>query len=372
VLGTCGARGDDRPSARAGAAAAVQPSPPRAYRVPHGARRVSTSRELRAALAAHLPRSIVLAPGAYESRMPFLNPWGHRIYSARLGAAVLRAGLSLGGNDGRPGALVRGVVVDVDDPARTVDGAAIAVWGAGRGARILDTTLDGHGALRAGVSAGQPDGLQIRRLRARGFSDYGVVVDANEPTGGRFRLEDLDVASVGRPQPGSSGGRAEACVWIGNTGTVRRVRARSCAWSGLWTGTAATHALFDQIDVDDAPTGVYVEHFTTDSTFARLRIGRRVRVGLVTEWADPAWGGRPASVGNVIRDSRFESWLVGVYLDEGTTRTTVRDSAFANQRWGAIGDYRGRANRQYGNAFDGLAPGAQPVRHDHLNSFRGG
>jgi hypothetical protein len=352
----------------------VPPAAPRGYRVPHGARRVSTSQELRAALASHRPRNIVLAPGTYESRAPFLNPWGHHVYSARLGAAVLRAGLSLGGNDGRPGALVRGVVVDVDDPARTVEGAAIAVWGAGRGVRILDTAVRGHGALRAGVAAGQPDGLRIRRLRVHRFTDYGVVVDANEPSAGgdRFSVDDVDVAGVARPEPGSSGGRAEACVWIGNTGTVRRVRARSCAWSGLWTGTAAARAVFDQIDVDATPTGVYVEHFTTDSTFARLRIGPDVRVGLVAEWADPAWGGRPASVGNVIRDSRFESRLVGVYLDEGTTRTTVRNSTFVNQQWGGIGDFRGRGNRQYANAFSGLAAGAPPVRHDHLSTFRGG
>ena len=106
-------------------------------------------------------------------------------------------------------------------------------------------------------------------------------------------------------------GRAEACVWIGDAGSVRRVRARSCAWSGLWTGTATRRASFEAIDVDRARTGVYIEHFTRDSTFRALRIGPRVRIGLAAEWADPVWGRRPASVGNVIEDSRFESRLVG-------------------------------------------------------------
>ena len=108
------------------------------------------------------------------------DPHGHRIYAARRGRAVLRAGVSLGGNTGRPGALVRGVVVDIDDARRTVDGAAIAVWGTGRDVRILDTTLRGNGVTRAGISAQQPEGLEIRRVVVRRFTDFGIFVDAND------------------------------------------------------------------------------------------------------------------------------------------------------------------------------------------------
>jgi hypothetical protein len=289
---------------------------------------------------------------------------------------VLRAGLSLGGNAGRSGAVVRGLVLDIRDPARTVDGAAINVWGSGRDVRILDTTLRGHGVTPAGISARRPEGLRVARVVVRAFTDYGILVDANDPARGvlsdPFRIQDADVARVARPDPGSSDGRAEACVWIGNTGSVRRVRVRSCAWAGLWTGTATTRALVEDVDVDRARTGVYVEHFTRDSTFRRLRIGPQVRVGLIAEWADPAWGRQPASVGNLIELSRFESSLAGVYLDEGTARTTVRRSSFGNQSWAAIGDYRGNANAYDSNDYRGIDPGAQPVRQDHLSSAREG
>jgi hypothetical protein len=164
----------------------------------------------------------------------------------------------------------------------------------------------------------------------------------------------------------SSNGRAEACIWIGNTALIRRVRARSCAWAGLWTGTATIGARFDQVAVDRTPTGVYIEHFTHDSTFRRLRIGSHVEVGVTAEWNDPAWGGRPASVDNVIENSRFASSVVGVYLDEGTTRTTVRRSTFGGQSWAAIGDYRGNGNAAYANTYRGVVG----VRHDHLSTFR--
>ena len=374
LVGACGNGGSATPASKPGEVArlaAVRPAAPAPYRVPRGAVRVSSASGLRTALAARRRRAIVLAPGTYGGTRPFANPYGHRLYASRLGRAVLTVGLSLGGNKGPGGGLVRGLVFDVRDRRRTVDGAAILVWGTGRDSHILDTTLRGHRKLSAGVAARRTEGLVMRRVVVRRFRDFGVLVDANDADRPEqrdpFAISDLDVADIARPTPGSSMGRSEACVWIGDAGSLRRVRARSCAWSGLWTGTATRRASFESIDVDRARTGVYVEHFTSDSTFRRLRIGPRVRVGLTAEWADPVWGRRPASVGNVIEDSRFESRLVGVYLDEGTTRTTVRRSSFANQTWGAIGDYRGKENATYGNDYGGAA-----VRHDHLSSAREG
>ena len=346
------------------------PQPPATYRLPAATVRVTNSAQLRAALAHHKARRIVLAAGIYRNPGPFLNPYGHRLFAEKLGAVVLKAGLSLGGNHGRGGGLVRGVHFDVDSPSRTVAGAIIAVWGTGRNSSVLDTTLNGHGAVSAGIVVRQPDGLIVRRVVARDFLQYGVVVDANEldpgPEAGRFWISDLDVAEVSLPVRGSSEGRAEACVWIGNSGSVRRVRAERCAWTGLWTGTATRRSTFEDIDVARAPTGVYLEHYTRNSVFRRIRVRPTVRTGVVAEWADPAWNSRPASVDNVIEDSRFESSLAGVFLDAGTTRTTVRRSTFVNQSWAAIGDHRGIGNAYYENDYRRIRPGASAVAHGRL------
>jgi hypothetical protein len=354
----------------------VQPVPPAPYDVPTSGVRVSTSAQLRSALERLQPTDIVLADGVYDGSGPFLNPHGHRLYAESVGGAVLRAGLSLGGNAGPPGGAVRGLVFDVRDAEKTVEGAEIVVWGTATGAHVLDVTLRGNRAIRTGLVVRQPEGFLGARLVARGFTDYGVVIDANDPSldalAQPFRLTDVDVEGVARPVPRSSNGTAEACVWVGNPGVVRRVHVRSCAWTGLWTGTAATNALFDRIDIDQTPTGVYVEHFTRRSTFQRVRVGRDVKIGVVTEWAAPEWSGRPASVDNVIQESWFESSVVGVFLDAGTTRTTVRRNTFVNQRWAAIGDYQGIDNAYYGNDYDAIAPGANGVTDKHLNSFRGG
>jgi hypothetical protein len=354
----------------------VAPHRPTAYPVPRHAVRVSTSEGLRAALGAHHRRSIVLAPGRYGGSEPFLNHAGHRIYAARVGAAILEAGISIGASTGSSGGLVRGVVFSIRDRSRTISGAAINIWGTATHSQVLDTVVRGHGVLGSGILARQPEALVVRRVVVSDVTDFGIVIDANERDRGivrpGFRLADADVSRVARIPPRSSNGTAEACVWIGNTGTVRRVRARSCAWAGLWTGSAALRAVFERIDIDDARTGVYVEHFTHNSIFRKVRVGSGVRMGLVAEWADPAWNGAPASVDNVVEDSHFDSSLVGVYLDEGTTRTTIRRSVFRRQSWAAIGDYRGDGNAFYDNDYRRLTPGASPVRNDHLSTARDG
>jgi hypothetical protein len=366
--------GNEEPTAPVGAApAGLTPASPSRYDVPRSAVPVSTSAALRRALRHPRPTDIVLADGVYDAPTPFLNANGHRLYAARAGGATLRAGLSLGANGGPGGGSVQGLLFDVRDERKTAQGAEILVWGSARNAAVRDVVLRGNRAVRAGLVVRQPEGFRAERLVALDFTDYGVVVDAHDPARTKltwpFQLIDVRVAGVARPVPGSSDGRAEACVWIGNPGIVRRVHARDCAWTALWTGTAATQALFDRVDVDDTRTGVYIEHFTHRSIFQRLRVGEDVRVGVLAEWAAPAWDRRPASVGNVIQDSWIGASVAGVYLDEGTARTIVRRTTFANQHWAAIGDYRGIDNTYYGNNYEAIAPGAEEVTEEHLSSF---
>jgi hypothetical protein len=347
----------------------VKVARPTRYAIPKPFVRVRTAAGLRRALARRTPARIVLQRGVYDSDEPFVDAHGHAIYSATLGKAVLSAGLLINGSGG---ALVRGVVFDVDDQSKSVDGADIRVTTAA-GAQVLDVVLLGNKEMRAGLAVKQPEGFRAARLVVRDFTDYGVLVDANDRSRTSLQrpaqLTDIDVAGVSRSDPGSSGGTAEACVWIGNPATVSNIRARSCAWTGLWTGTAATNAHFDGIDIDSTRTGVYIEHFTHLSSFNRIRVGPGVRVGLTAEWASPDWGSEPASVDNVVDHSRFESSFAGVYLDKGTTRTTIRRSTFVGQQWAAIGDYAGVDNRFYENDYRGLASGAATVTHEHIPKY---
>jgi hypothetical protein len=347
----------------------VRPTPPRQYWIRRPVVVVRTSTQLRAALTRRTPARIVLRPGRYDAAGPFVNENGHAIYSQAVGQAVLTAGVSMGHPGGVAG-LLQGVVIDVRDAAKTVDGVAVMVQGNAGG--VFDVVLRGHRTIRSGLVVRQPEGFRTARLVVRDFTDYGVLVDANDRRRTQlaqpFSLRDLDVAGIKRADPGSSRGRGEACVWLGNPGTAARVRARDCGWTGVWTGTAATGLHVTDVDVDVTRTGVYLEHFTYRSLFERIHVGRGVRVGLSAEWADPGWGGLPASVDNVIEASRFESSLAGVYLDEGTTRTIIRGSTFAGQRWAAIGDYEGVDNAYYGNDYRGIGDGAVTVTRKHINT----
>jgi hypothetical protein len=344
-----------------------RPLPPAPYRVPTHALRVSSSGELAAALADHRREAIVLAPGVYDYPRPFSDRNGDQIFASRLGGSVLRAGVALGANSGPSGGVVRGIRFDVRDRAKTLHGAIIHVWGSAAHAAVLDTWLSGHGAVDAGLVVHQPEGFVGRRIVATGFQSYGVVVDPNDThyrARSPFMLSDIDVSRVARPDPGSSGGTAEACIWLGSTGVVQRVKARRCAVTGIWTGTANRRSRIGDVIVDRAPVGIYIEHFTTATTFQRLQIGPHVSRGINAEWANPALG-RAASVDNVIQDCRIRTAHVGVYLDQGTTRTFVRRCAFIGQAWAAIGDYVGVGNRYYDNDFRGIAPSAAAVSYEH-------
>ncbi len=354
-------------SAAVGLKPVKRPRPPARYVVPPRARRVSSSARLRAALSDGRAETIVLAPGVYDNRRAFVDSDGDRIYSARLGRAVFTAGIVLGAAHGPSGALIRGLRFNVGDPSKVSQGAEVLVWGSASGASVLDTRLDGHGVVGAGLVVRQPNGFVARRIVARRFLSYGVEVDPNDygfTTRSPYSLGDLTISQVSRQVPGSSNGTAEACLWLGSPGTTQRVSVRSCAISGIWTGTAMKSSRVENATIQDAHVGIYIEHFTTSSTFERLRIGPGVTRGVNAEWDNPAEGGKPASVDNVIKDARIQTTHVGVYLDQGTTQTTVRHCVFVGQNWAAIGDYKGVDNSYYDNNFKGIDPGAVPVSLD--------
>jgi hypothetical protein len=354
---------------------AAPPAPPSPYAIPPGAVHVSTSAGLDRALEVGHPTDIVLADGVYDSAAPFLNAYGHRIYAARLGGAVLQAGFVLGHSWGVGGGMLRGLAFDVSDPAKALHGDIVHVWGTARDTRLLDLTLDGRRVLSSGIAVRQVEGAVVQRIAARNFRNWGVIVDA-EVRGLEVArpplVEDIFASDVTWPVRHSSGGHSEACVWIGNTAVVRRVLAVRCAWEGLWTGTAARGALLEDIRVDESTVGVYAEHFNSaGTTFRRLEVGPSVPTGVLCEWSDPAWGGVAGCIDVAIEHSFFDTSLIGVYLDEGTTRTTVRNSVFRNQSWAAVSDHKGVDNASYANDTSGLRSGAVPLSHEHLFVYCG-
>jgi len=351
------------------------PGRPRRYAVPAGAVRVSTSAELQSALTNGRREAIVLGPGIYDDARPFADRDGDQLFAARLGSVVLKTGIVLGSNEGAPGASIRGLVFNVTDPRKTLQGSIVHVWGSASHASVLDTRLYGHGRVDAGLLVRQPRAFVARRIVAEGFRSYGVAVDPNQlgyRTNAPFALSDLTISRVRRPVRGSSQGRAEACLWLGSPGTAHRVSVRRCGVTGIWTGTATRGSRVVDATIDRTPVGIYIEHYTYGTSFTRLRVGPEVNRGVNAEWSNVAGGQKPASGDNVIQDASFRTRHVGVYLDEGTTRTVVRRAVFADQSWAAIGDYLGRGNTYYENDFGAIGAAAVAVTHEHDPAGSGG
>jgi hypothetical protein len=351
------------------------PARPRPYAVPAGAVRVSSSEELAGALSNGVREAIVLEPGVYDNARPFADRDGDQLFAARLGSVVLKTGVVLGSNEGAPGASIRGLTFNVTDPRKTLHGSIVHVWGSASHASVLDTRLYGHGRVDTGLLVRQPRAFVARRIVADGFRSYGVAVDPNQlgyRTNAPFALSDLTISRVRRPVRGSSRGRAEACLWLGSPGAARRVSVRRCGVTGIWTGTATRDSRVVDATIDRTPVGIYIEHYTNGTSFTRLRVGPEVNRGVNAEWSNLALGQKPASSDNVVQDAYFRTRHVGVYLDEGTTRTVVRRSLFSDQSWAAIGDYLGKDNTYYENDFAGIGTAAVPVTHDHDPAGGGG
>jgi len=327
---------------------------------------VSTSAQLVSALAGGTATDIVLANGIYDNATPFYNVNGHRLYAATLGGAVLRAGITMGGNWGPGNGLVRGLSFDVSDPAKTLHSSIVEIWGTGAGSQILDVTLNGHNTIATGIRAFALERIVVQRVVASDFTDFGIRALGGTTLLNAIRIEDVNVARVSHVVAGSSNGTAEACVWLANTATLRRALLRSCPVAGVWTGATNSGSLLEHIDIDTTNVGIYMEHYTTGVTVQFMRVGSSAKFGVNCEWADPLTGGLPACVDNVVQDSTIASYLVGVFLDAGTTRTTVRRVTFLNQSWAAIGDYQGVNNAYYDNDYSGIAPGALTVSTGHV------
>ena len=169
------------------------PRAPSGYAVPRNALRVSSSAQLENALADGRTETIVLSPGVYDAPRPFADREGDRILASRLGRAVLRAGFVLGGNNGPPGALIRGLTFSVRDPRKTLDGDVVHVWGSAASASVLDTRIDGHGMVDAGIVVHQPRGFVARRIapgkefRGPGTKGRSPTQSDGEAAGGRTR-----------------------------------------------------------------------------------------------------------------------------------------------------------------------------------------
>jgi hypothetical protein len=328
----------------------------------------------------------VLADGTYDSSSPFQDTNGSDLYAQHLGAAVLTAGLVVGGNSGSGGAIVQGLAFNISDPSKTFQGGEVNTWGsAGQNAQVLDCTFEGHSVVPVGILAVNPNGLVAQRLTFSHFTDSAIRATDNQLVsyGGSTptinTITDISIDGVSRSVPGASNGTSEAGLFIGEpvTNGVHRIRIRNVSISGIETVNNSWNTTFSDLDIDmsgpnqSSGVGVYLEHFSMHDTFTNFVI-TGVQRGITAEWDDGTAGNAGAhgtTIENGVIDaagSTIPGQQAGVYLDAGTDSTTVKNVTFKNQNWAGIGAFEVIGTNSFtGNTYQ-LDPGALATSSAHI------
>jgi hypothetical protein len=329
----------------------------------------------------------VLADGSYAASAPFVDSGGNRLFAEHLGAAVLKAGLVIGGNFGSGGGLVRGLTFDVADPSRTLGGGLVHIWGPGGvNTQVLDCSFNGNAVVPVGILAYSPQGLHVERVQLTNFTDEGIRASDNVQVSygasvPRMDLiQDVSITGVSRTLPGSSNGTAEAGLWLGEPvqNGVHRIKVRDVSWSGIETANNAWDTQFTDLDIDLSGShqadgvGVYLEHYSRNLRFSGFLVSG-VRVGFNAEWADPTWGSIAGAhfvtiQGGVIDSSgsTLPGHQAGIYLDQGTESTTVSSVTFRNQNWAGLAAYQTIGTNSFSQLTGALQPSATLLSTSHI------
>jgi hypothetical protein len=376
---------------------ATLPTAPQGYTVPTNAVLVTNTADFIKQFTSSTAKDIVLADGTYDNSSPVQAAAPHRVWAARVGGARLSFGLMFESNFSSSGAAVHGLVFDITSASKTSQSAAIRIANpANSGVTLEDISINGNRAIAAGVQAFNSSGLVIRRCIVSNMLDYGLFIN---PYGGNDSysyvpspapiIEDCDISNVYRSPRASNYGRSEACLWMGVTATVNRVRLQNCGWMGLWTGTNVNNARFTDLTVLDSERGVHIEHFTRNTIFERFQFGPLtgttgpagipMRYGMMAEFADPIYTGlNPvpgqslgASHFNTLRNGFINSFKAGIFTEdaEGTTVSGVK---FMNQSCAGVAEVVkpgvAYTTVSQGNDFSGMLSTAVGYSKQHPNN----
>ena len=256
--------------------------------------------------------------------------------------------LTVDGGGPGPG---KGIAVAVFDGSRNVrlsrlrlthvrtDG--VNVWGAFSNVSVEDSLIEGDGSAQTGVFALGSDrsrNTSVIRTRVRGFRSHGillaqtaygrpaaalhglaldnVVSDIRNPARDRCYYAPNTTPKCGTDEGGIWTGGVEAAI-IGNT----VVRAR---WDGIETVGSSTRTTVVGNRIRDTRTGIYLEHSTNQSLFARNLV-TGTRTGINVEW----WHDGQGSTRNTFRANRIVAAAKGgLFVDVGDDGNEIVDNVF--------------------------------------------
>jgi Right handed beta helix region len=207
----------------------------------------------------------------------------------------------------------------------------VEVWGAHANVSVQDSAIAGDGAAGSGVFAlGSDDSrdTSVIRTRINGFRSYGVnfAQRAYDRPAAAARALALDNDIRAIDDPSIADGTREGGIWSGGVAAaIIGNRVRDTGWDGIQTVGSSRHVTVVGNRIARTRVGVYLEHETNDSVFARNAI-TDVAIGINVEWRyDDAGSSRNTFQANrIVRPAE-----AGVFVDVEGDRNRIVDNLVA-------------------------------------------
>jgi hypothetical protein len=201
----------------------------------------------------------------------------------------------------------------------------VEVWGAHSRVSVQDSTIVGSGARGAGVfelGSDESRDMSVIRTRIRGFRSHGINFAQrayDRPSAALHALAlDNDISDI--DDPSAARGTHEGGIWSGGVlAAIIGNRIRDTGWDGIQTVGSSRRVTVAGNDIARTPVGIYLEHETSGSLFARNDIAD-VATGINVEWRYDGAG----SSGNTFEQNAILRPVdAGVFVDVEGDRNRI-------------------------------------------------
>ena len=211
---------------------------------------------------------------------------------------------------------------------RSIGITGVEVWGAHSAISVQDSAIIGAGARGSGVfelGSDHSRDMSVIRTRISGFRSYGInfaqrAYDRPAAALGALAL-DNDISDI--DDPGAASGTHEGGIWSGGVAAaIIGNRIRDTGWDGIQTVGSSRRVSVVGNDIARTGVGIYLEHETNDSLFARNAIAD-VDTGINVEWRydDAGSNGNTFEANTILRPAE-----AGVFVDVEGDRNRIVDN----------------------------------------------
>ena len=238
------------------------------------------------------------------------------------GRAERAIGVAAGSHD------VRLQRIDIRGIRRT----GVEVWGEHSGISIQDSAIAGDRARGAGIfelGSGDTRDMSVIRTRISGFRTHGINFaqrDYDEPSAALHAVAlDNEISNI--DDPAAATGTHEGGIWSGGvSAAIIGNRIHDTGWDGIQTVGSSRRVTVVGNEIARTGVGIYLEHETNESLFARNTIAD-VATGINVEWRYDGNGssGNTFEGNTIVRPSE-----TGLFVDVQGDRNRIAGNTFAD------------------------------------------